>query len=158
MMLLSQEDFSHVVEHTPLISIDLIVKNSKGEVLLGKRVNEPASGYWFVPGGRIFKDETLHDAFLRTTNSELSLSLEQSQAKFYGLYEHFYHNNVFTNNFSTHYIVMAHEIETETIPSINHQHSEYQWFTIKNLLEDESVHGYTKDYFRKIEGEKLNVK
>ena len=56
-MLLDKDTFSTVIQNTPLISIDLIVENKKGQILLGKRVNEPALGYWFVPGGRIFKDE-----------------------------------------------------------------------------------------------------
>lgn len=64
-MWLSDETFKSVIQHTPLISIDLIVRNEQGEVLLGKRVNAPAKGYWFVPGGRVRKNETLDDAFVR---------------------------------------------------------------------------------------------
>ncbi len=41
-MFLSHEDFATVVRSTPLISIDLIVENSRGEFLLGKRTNRPA--------------------------------------------------------------------------------------------------------------------
>ena len=52
-MFLSQQAFATVVESTPLISIDLIVENEQGEILLGKRTNRPARGYWFVPGGRV---------------------------------------------------------------------------------------------------------
>lgn len=52
-MFLSQEDFATVVRSTPLISIDLIVENERGEFLLGKRTNRPAQGFWFVPGGRV---------------------------------------------------------------------------------------------------------
>ncbi|MEG1251614.1 MAG: NUDIX domain-containing protein, partial [Citrobacter sp.] len=57
--------FQTIVQNTPLISIDFIVKNERDEVLLGKRVNKPAKGYWFVPGGRIFKNETIFQAFKR---------------------------------------------------------------------------------------------
>ncbi|MCJ8315249.1 MAG: GDP-mannose mannosyl hydrolase, partial [Saccharospirillaceae bacterium] len=34
--------FQSIVKHTPLVSIDLIVRNSKGQILLGKRNNKPA--------------------------------------------------------------------------------------------------------------------
>lgn len=51
--------FETVVASTPLISIDLLVKNKKGEYLLGLRNNRPAQGYWFVPGGRIQKTKHL---------------------------------------------------------------------------------------------------
>ncbi|VEB85871.1 GDP-mannose mannosyl hydrolase) [Citrobacter koseri] len=69
-MFLRQEDFATVVRSTPLISIDLIVENERGEFLLGKRTNRPAQGYWFVPGGRVQKDETLEKAFERLTQAE----------------------------------------------------------------------------------------
>lgn len=69
-MFLRHEDFATVVRSTPLISIDLIVENTPGEFLLGKRLNRPAQGYWFVPGGRVQKDEPLHVAFERLTETE----------------------------------------------------------------------------------------
>ena len=74
-MFLSTQDFATVVRSTPLVSIDLIVENAQGEYLLGKRTNRPAQGFWFVPGGRVQKDETLADAFARLTQAELGLSL-----------------------------------------------------------------------------------
>ena len=54
-----------IIDATPLISIDLIILNSNDEILLGKRNNRPAKGYWFVPGGRIRKNETLKQALSR---------------------------------------------------------------------------------------------
>jgi colanic acid biosynthesis protein WcaH len=59
---LDKELFSTVIESTPLISIDLVVKNNLGQTLLGQRLNKPAKGFWFVPGGRILKDESLATA------------------------------------------------------------------------------------------------
>jgi len=148
-MFLDKSTFSNVVENAPLISMDLIVKNDKGQVLLGKRVNKPAQDSWFVPGGRIFKDETLDEAFARIVQDELCLKLKREDSSFYGLYEHFYENNVFNNEFSTHYIVLAHAIQLNTIPKLNNQHSAYKWFNIDELLIDVDVYKYTKDYFRK---------
>lgn len=147
-MLLKKEVFSNVVENAPLVSIDFIVKNSLDQVLLGKRVNEPALGFWFVPGGRIFKDESLDTAFARIIKDELGVMIARSAAQFQGVYEHFYDNNVFNRDFTTHYIVLAHTIELNDIPALNNQHSDYRWFDIAELLSCENVHHYTKDYFR----------
>ena len=61
---LDKQTFQTVVAHTPLISLDLIVENVNGQVLLGQRLNKPAQGCWFVPGGRVLKDETMAHAFL----------------------------------------------------------------------------------------------
>ena len=48
---LASKTFQTIIGATPLVSIDLIVKKAKGEVLLGYRTNRPAQGDWFVPGG-----------------------------------------------------------------------------------------------------------
>jgi colanic acid biosynthesis protein WcaH len=91
-MWLSDETFKSVIQHTPLISIDLIVRNEQDEVLLGKRVNAPAKDYWFVPGGRVRKNETLDDAFIRLVKEELGIEsgMTRADAKFIGVFEHFY--------------------------------------------------------------------
>ena len=60
-----------IIEFVPLVSIDLILKDRQGQVLLGKRANRPARGYWFVPGGRIRKNEKIADAISRISRSEL---------------------------------------------------------------------------------------
>ena len=61
--------FSSIIEHAPLISMDLVVRDMAGNVLLGKRLNRPAQGYWFVPGGRIRKGEHFDAAFSRQQRS-----------------------------------------------------------------------------------------
>jgi len=147
-MFLEKKLFSDIVKNTPLISIDLIIENEEDQFLLGKRVNEPAKDFWFVPGGRIFKNETLDDAFKRIVQEELSLNIARDKADFYGLYEHFYENNVFNAEFGTHYIVLAHKTKVSKIPHTNSQHSAYQWFDQDELLGSMDVHKYTKDYFR----------
>ena len=80
-MFLRHEDFASVVRFTPLIAIDLIVENTRGEFLLGQRTNRPARGYWFVPGGRVQKDESLVLGFrLRVSENDLQLPDVQHDA------------------------------------------------------------------------------
>jgi len=146
--MLSKSNFIQIIKNTPLISIDLIIENEEGKILLGKRVNEPAKNEWFVPGGRIFKDENLDTAFSRTTTTEIGIALKRDEVKFYGLYEHFYENNVFNEGFSTHYIVLAHKFKiNEKDVKLNNQHEKYQWFNIDELLKMNNVNKHTKDYF-----------
>jgi colanic acid biosynthesis protein WcaH len=152
-MLLSKEVFSSVVQNTPLVSIDLVIYNKEGKILLGKRVNEPAKNFWFVPGGRVFKDESLDEAFTRTTTAEIGLELKREDSEFHGLYEHFYINNVFNDAFSTHYIVLAHKITVDDTLKLYNQHSEYKWFSQDELLNSKDVHKYTKDYFMEIKND-----
>jgi colanic acid biosynthesis protein WcaH len=152
-MFLEKELFSSIIENTPLISIDLIIKNSEGKVLLGKRINKPAKNSWFVPGGRIFKDEKIEDAFERITNDEIGKKYTIEKAKFKGVYQHFYNDNVFSDNFSTHYIVLGFELVINEILSLGTiQHEKYKWFDIEDLITHDEVYSYVKDYFIKEKG------
>jgi colanic acid biosynthesis protein WcaH len=145
---LDATSFKTVVAATPLISIDLLVENEQGEYLLGLRNNRPAQGYWFVPGGRVLKNETLDAAFRRLTREELGNGLERSQAGFKGLYEHFYDDSVFGDRPGTHYIVLAHQLKVSQAkgrPS-EQQHCQSQWIA-PEAIRTLNTHRYTRDYF-----------
>jgi len=144
--MLNDTTFKTIVDSAPLISIDILLKND-GKVLLGKRVNQPAQGYFFSTGGRINKNETIANAMARIASNELNLELKYVP-KFIGVFEHFYDDSIY-KDVSTHYVNLAYEYEVEEIPDLPaEQHSEYQWFTIDKLLESKQVHRYVKDYFR----------
>jgi colanic acid biosynthesis protein WcaH len=148
-MFLTPEDFATVVRSTPLISIDLVVENAEGEFLLGKRNNRPAQGYWFVPGGRVQKDETLSDAFSRLTEAELGLRLPMSAGQFYGVWQHFYDDNFSGTDFSTHYVVLGFrlKLDVKALPLPTAQHNDYRWLTQDALLAAENVHDNSRAYF-----------
>lgn len=151
-MWLPDETFKSVIQHTPLISIDLIIRNEQGEVLLGKRVNAPAKGYWFVPGGRVRKNETLDDAFVRLVKEELGIELGGTRvdAKFLGVFEHFYDDCVFGDDISTHYVVLAYQINIDKVSPIilKSQHSIFDYFDINKILSEDLIHDMTKNYFK----------
>ena len=147
-MFLEKELFSSIIENTPLISIDLIIKDSEGKILLGQRINKPAKNSWFVPGGRIYKDEKIEDAFKRITKDEIGKEFSISNSSFKGVYQHFYDDNVFNDNFSTHYIVLGFELVIKEELSLGTiQHEKYKWFTQDELLKSDEVYSYVKDYF-----------
>jgi colanic acid biosynthesis protein WcaH len=72
--MLSEELFKKVVASTPMVSIDLIVRDTQANTLLGKRVNRPAKDFWFVPRGRVLKDETIEQDFTRLLEVELGMN------------------------------------------------------------------------------------
>lgn len=165
-LFLEHDTFNMVVKSTPLISIDLIVRNDQEEILLGLRKNKPAEGFWFVPGGRVCKNESIGNAFKRLTFAELGIEIPISSARYLGLYEHFYEDSIFTddlveNPVSTHYVVNAFEVvlsETKGLDKNSFkvlpkdQHDEYCWFTEDQLLKDERVHLHSKWYLNKDKG------
>lgn len=148
-MFLSAEDFATVVRSTPLISIDLIVENQAGEFLLGLRTQRPAQNFWFVPGGRVQKDETLERAFARLTEAELGQRFTLSDGQFYGVWQHFYDDNFSGPDFSTHYVVLGFRlrVDADALQLPTAQHNDYCWLTQEALLATQNVHDNSRAYF-----------
>lgn len=144
--MLSVDDFRQVVKNAPLFSIDLVVLNEKREMLVGLRKNEPASGFWFVPGGRMYKGETIVEAFRRITEAELGNSFEREHFIMLGLYDHFYENSCFDESVSTHYINAPHLMLVDStklkLPLI--QHDDYRWVPIEAVEADRTIHCFSK--------------
>lgn len=150
-MWLEPEHFLEVVRVAPLVAIDLVVRDPAGQVLLGLRKHPPARGYWYTPGGRIRKGETLDNAFCRITQQELGISLERQKARFLGVHEHFHPDNFAgAPGISTHYIVLVYEVVLNPLPAVlpTDQHSAFRWWSVPELLAHPQVHPYTKAYFR----------
>src|SRR5690606_15318954 len=147
---LPAEVFASVVAHAPLVSIDLVIEDAHGQILLGLRKNPPARDHWFMPGGRIRKGEKLDDAFTRLMLEETGVSAMRSEARLLGIYEHFYDTD-FTGleGKTTHYIVLAYRLRINRhewhLP--DQQHSEYQWIDEDRVAYLPSVHPYTQAYF-----------
>ena len=145
------EIFRQIVRHAPLVSIDLIIEDESGRVLVGLRNNEPAAGVYFVPGGVIRKDETVQAAFRRIVMAETGLDLEIAEAEFLGVFQHFYDTNRFRElGFGTHYVVLGHRLKLTCRPVIvlDDQHSKVLWLTPDEILHAPNVHENTKAYFR----------
>lgn len=147
--LIPVEQFKTVLEHTPLISIDLIGMY-QDKVLLGKRINKPAFGFYFTTGGVVRKNESFKDAQKRIAKDELGIALNK-ELKFLGVFEHFYDDSIF-DGISTHYInhgyLLELDEELDNIPK--EQHSNYKWFTIEELIQSDEVQKYVKDYFKNL--------
>ncbi len=145
-------DFGNVIRLTPLVAIDMVVRSADGRVLVGCRTYEPAKGWFFVPGGRITKNETLAAAFRRISLAELGAEKQIEEARFLGVHEHFYPTNRLEHSgFGTHYVVLAYELTSPMHDALlpKDQHGEYAWQTEAELLSCPEVHENTKAYFRR---------
>ena len=142
--------FKTIIDNTPLVSVDLIVKD-KGKVLLGKRVNKPAQDYWFTLGGRVLKNENIQSAIKRIGKLELGI-ITDINPKFIGVFEHLYDDSIF-DAVSTHYLNLAYEVEVSGLEDLpKDQHNDYRWFGLEELMQSDEVHPYVKDYFTEQKG------
>jgi len=147
---LSDDIFATVVQHTPLVSIDLIVRDREGCILVAYRMNEPAKGSYFVPGGRIRKDETIEAAFTRVLATETGLTMDFAEASLIGVYQHIYSTNRFGHSgYGTHYVVLAYQISLgeRVVITLDEQHGCAKWLTLRELKAAPDVHPYVKAYF-----------
>ena len=111
----------------PIACVDLVVKNSQGEFLLGKRENRPAKGQWFLIGGRIQKGETLKQAALRKAKEELGI--EVVVTKMLGAGETIWNDGplgVPVHNINVVFLVKP---KKKSQISFDSQHSNITWFS-----------------------------
>jgi colanic acid biosynthesis protein WcaH len=159
-MFLIEREFENFVSKMPLVSIDIcILKNRK--ILLGRRKNSPARDFYFVPGGRIRKDEKIAEATDRILIEEIGYKFKDNNNKrktLLGCYEHFYNDNFQGNSkFGTHYVVLSFVIEFEDVKKVAcldidvDQHSNYIWYKIdKDDASNLKIHKYTLEYLNEL--------
>ena len=147
--MLNDTEFLRIIAATPLVSIDLILRNERDEVLLGQRLNKPAQGCWFVPGGRIGKNERVADALRRISQREIGVVITETELL--GVFDHIYPDNFLgAPDVNTHYVVLglAAPLSTQVPLVTDDQHGELRWWSVDALLASEVVHENTKAYFR----------
>ena len=151
---LPEKQFQLAVEALPLISVDLCLIND-GHMLLGKRNNKPAQGWWFTPGGRIRKGESWNVAFMRIVQEETGLvDVPVVDACLMGVWDHFYDDSAFSQYISTHYVNIPHYYLLDSakrneliLPcGDGEQHSDWRWSPIEKAVKDVHVHSYVRIY------------
>ena len=73
-------EFERAVGALLLVSVDWVLLNPAGQMLLGRRRNAPARHWWFTPGERVRKNEPLESCLQRVAVSELGLQASDVQA------------------------------------------------------------------------------
>jgi colanic acid biosynthesis protein WcaH len=65
--------YKKIVANMPIFCMELVIKNSLGQVLLIKRNNNPAKNQWWTCGGRFLHGETIGDGVKRVAWNEVRL-------------------------------------------------------------------------------------
>jgi colanic acid biosynthesis protein WcaH len=140
------EEWGVVVANVPIVSVDLVVRH-EGGVVLGKRTNPPAKGEWFVPGGTVFKNESLTDAVHRVAREELGIDVEIERSL--GAYEHFYDTSEVDGVDSKHYLANAFVVSAgDAELQADDQHDE---LSVHRPPYSEQIHPYVRRYLDELE-------
>lgn len=168
---LTKDEYAYVVERTHLVAVDLLLFDEEGRILLGRRKNAPARGAWFTPGGRVRKNEPFDVALERVAADEvrpfsrracpgLSARTMRADPCLHGAYRHLYEDSFAGEPYGTDYVNFAYRAravevydgidpkELERVSDADEQHSELRWFSIGEVMRDDSgVHPYVQCYF-----------
>lgn len=170
---LPPDEFARVVERTTLVSVDVLLFDTEGRVLLGRREREPAKGAWFTPGGRVYKGECLEAAALRVLSTEVLAPTRPGfdnprRFDMHGVYRHLYDTSFLGDGaFGTDYVNFAYAVraaehydaaplralEALERPPVGEadadgQHGEFRWFRPEDVMRERDVHPYVKCYFQ----------
>lgn len=117
-----------ITDSIPIPSVEAIIPEDNSLLFL-KRNNNPAKGYWWFPGGRIRKGETLEAALYREVKEETGLEVIEN--KFVNVYSRIFDER--------HDITIAYLCKCkEDKIVLNDEHSEYRYF--KSL--PKTIHPY----------------
>ncbi|NCN42002.1 NUDIX domain-containing protein [bacterium] len=148
--MLSDSDFQKLIELGPLVSIDFVIENDKQEVLVGVRNNAPAKGFYFVPGGRIRKNESFDQAALRISKTELGAEIGLKDLSPIGFFEQIYNENFYQKEgLTTHYVALVYRYpQPWTRPiDLDSQHQSYVFMPKDELARNPQVHENCRAYF-----------
>lgn len=137
---ISEEDWKTIVANVPIVSVDLLVRYDEG-LLFGKRTNEPAKGYWFLPGGRVHKGETRREAVHRVADEELGLSVDIVESL--GGFEHIYDTSDIGGVEMKHYLANGYVVDVvDGQPRTDNQHEDIHVFQSAPKPLHENVRAY----------------
>ena len=117
--------YNKIIDVLPILCVDgFIVDDDK--ILLLKRNNYPAINEWWVPGGRVVKNELLCDSIIRKVKEETGLDVEILNQ--IGITETIFETKHTVN------VCFSLRVKSDNINiTINSEHSEYKWFKMDSL-------------------------
>jgi colanic acid biosynthesis protein WcaH len=117
------KEYKRILMKIPIVCVDGLLVNPKGETLLVKRKNHPLKNIFYLPGGRVIKGEEPIDAFKRKMKEETGFNIKKPL--FVGmssLYSPFSAQNV-----SSHTISLVFTAMVKGEPKLDGQSSGYKW-------------------------------
>jgi GDP-mannose mannosyl hydrolase len=111
----------------PIVCVDCLVVNDVGNYLLVKRKNEPLKGEYWVPGGRLHKNERLVDAVQRKMREEIGVEVEILESL--GFFEEFFEHTAEDAPGGAHSISLLYLVKPKSYDiRLDDQSVEWGWF------------------------------
>lgn len=126
-------------EKKPKVGVGVMILNSSGDVLLGKRIDDPikassdlhGEGCWTMPGGKLDFGETLLDGAAREVLEETSIKIDKTKTKFLSITDEI--------RPGVHYVTagfLCKDFEGEPKTMEPEEITEWKWYNLNNLPEN----------------------
>lgn len=147
--------YAQIVRLMPIPCVDLLVEDSAGRILLIRRVNDPASGQWWFPGGRVHYLETRAQAAKRKLKEECGL--DAFQTKEIGTYDVIL--PISDDDSPSHGITTLYHIVINQggYVTLDTQSLEFDWRTPEEWL-NEKLHIFIRQFIPIITSQYGNIK
>lgn len=96
-------EFKKIYSRVPRLTVEVVVQDQSGSILLIRRTIPPAVGEWHTPGGTVLKGETLHESVLRVGMEELGVNVRVVRCL--GVIEYLSYKNHYSQDISIAYLV-----------------------------------------------------
>ena len=116
--------YKKFLENMPIFCIDFLI-HCDSHFLLLKRNEEPLKGVFWMPGGRLQKNETIENFLIRVQSREIGRYFKNYNL--IGFSNYFFKYSI--NSRATHTPTLLFEIDTKSKfnPKIDKTHTEYSW-------------------------------
>ncbi len=125
--MIPEDRYKMILEEMPIVCIDCAIVNDSGEYLLVKRNNHPLKGEYWLPGGRLMKNEPLYDAVKRKMNQELGIDVEIE--RLLGFFETVFKKtsmNVAGGFHAVSFVFLLKPLQEKIV--LDNQSSSWKWF------------------------------
>lgn len=138
-MFIPDKLYEQIIQHTVIATVDLVIMDSDKHILLCKRSNRPLKWQYYLPGGRINKNETMIQATHRKAKQELGLEIDTDRLIFVWVYDDIFSDSEF-GDASTHCIPVTFtyqlEPEEQYLIQWDNQHSDMGFFSCDDDIID----------------------
>lgn len=140
--MIDKELYSKIHELLPIACLDLVMIDD-GKVLLLKRNRKPAENQYWLPGGRILRNETFADAAKRLALGETGLHINAVETL--GVDNLMFTDDPFGHGQGTHTVtVVVKCVLVTTDVKVDSNHDSHIWWDPKTPLE--GLHEYVTSW------------
>lgn len=150
-MFIPDNFYKQIVEYSVISTVDIIFMDHNKSILLGRRSNSPLKGEYYIPWGRIRKNETIIQGVQRKAKEEFNIDIDINKLVFVGSYDDIFEDSAW--NTSTHCVprVFAYQLNNDEVKMLlpDTQHTDIK-FAIYN---DPSLHPFLKQRLETIQSD-----